>query len=240
MIKRIAQTAGFSGLLAAILLTLLQSLWVTPLILQAETFENAEPVAEHSHGEAAVAHQHEHEEAAGHSHDGEAWSPEDGWQRTLSTGLSNLVVAVGFALMLAGLFTLRAPNRTWQGLLWGLAGFAVFNLAPSAGLPPELPGTAAADLLLRQYWWIGTAAATAVGLALIAFSRNWLLRGIGLALLAVPHLIGAPHPEVHESLAPAALGQEFILASLLTNALFWSALGLAAAWFFGRDARHDA
>ncbi|MCY1404799.1 cobalt transporter subunit CbtA (proposed) [compost metagenome] len=239
MIKRIDQTAGFSGLLAAILLTLLQSLWVTPLILQAETFENAEPVAEHSHGEAAVAHQHEHEEAAGHSHDGEAWSPEDGWQRTLSTGLSNLVVAVGFALMLAGLFTLRAPNRTWQGLLWGLGGFAVFNLAPSADLPPELPGTAAADLLLRQYWWIGTAAATAVGLALLAFSRNWLLRGIGLALLAVPHLIGAPHPEVHESLAPAALGQEFILASLLTNALFWSALGLAAAWFFGRATQRD-
>ncbi|MNP39283.1 putative cobalt transporter subunit CbtA [compost metagenome] len=149
------------------------------------------------------------------------------------------MVAVGFALMLAGLFTLRAPNRTWQGLLWGLGGFAVFNLAPSAGLPPELPGTAAADLLLRQYWWIGTAAATAVGLALLAFSRNWLLRGIGLALLAVPHLIGAPHPEVHESLAPAALGQEFILASLLTNALFWSALGLAAAWFFGRATQRD-
>ncbi len=39
MIKRIAQTAGFSGLLAALLLTLLQSFWVAPLILQAETYE---------------------------------------------------------------------------------------------------------------------------------------------------------------------------------------------------------
>ena len=39
MIKRIAQTAGFTGLLAALLLTVLQSLWVTPLILEAETFE---------------------------------------------------------------------------------------------------------------------------------------------------------------------------------------------------------
>ena len=45
MIKRIAQTAGFAGLLAAIVLTLLQSLWVTPLILQAEGFEVAEPAA---------------------------------------------------------------------------------------------------------------------------------------------------------------------------------------------------
>lgn len=237
MIKRIARTAGFAGLLAAIVLTLLQSLWVTPLILQAETFETAAPVAEHSHEAQVAAHQHEHE---GHGHDGEAWAPEDGWQRTLSTGLSNLVVAVGFALMLAGLFTLRAPNQTWQGLLWGLGGFAVFSLAPSAGLPPELPGSAAADLLLRQSWWIGTAVATATGLGLIAFARHWALRGIGLLLLAVPHLIGAPQPEVHQSLAPEALAQEFILASLLTNALFWSALGLAAAWFFARGEQQGA
>lgn len=240
MIKRIAQTAGFAGLLAAIVLTLLQSLWVTPLILQAETYENAAPAVEvatgHKHADAAVAHDHEHdhEHGAGHSHDGQAWAPEDGWQRVLSTGLSNLVVAVGFALMLAGLFTLRAPGRAWQGLLWGLGGFATFSLAPSAGLPPELPGTAAADLLLRQYWWIGTAAATAVGLGLLVFGRHVALRIGGVLLLALPHLIGAPQPAVHESLAPAALADEFVLASLLTNALFWSALGLAAAWFFAR------
>lgn len=237
MLKRIAQTAGFAGLLAAVVLTLLQSLWVTPLILQAETFETSEPAAEvveHSHDAAAVAHEHEHDAAGGHSHDGEAWAPEDGWQRLLATGLSNLVVAVGFALMLAGLFTLRAPGPLWQGLLWGLAGFATFSLAPSAGLPPELPGTAAADLLLRQYWWIGAAASTAAGLALLAFGSNGVLRILGLLILAVPHLVGAPHPEVHESLAPAALEREFILASLLTNAVFWSALGLAAAWFYSR------
>jgi len=224
MIKRIARTAGFAGLLAAIVLTLLQSLWVTPLIQHAETFEVAEPAATMEHG---------HDGAAGHGHDGEAWAPEDGWQRLLFTGLSNLVVAVGFALMLAGLFTLRAPEKTWQGLLWGLAGFATFVLAPSSGLPPELPGTAAADLLLRQYWWIGTAASTAAGLALLAFGGNWLLRISGVMILALPHLLGAPQPEVHESLAPEALEHQFILASLLTNAVFWAALGLTAAWFHG-------
>ncbi|MBP3932724.1 MAG: CbtA family protein, partial [Pseudomonas sp.] len=39
MIKRIARTPGFTGLLAALLLTLLQSFWVAPLILKAETYE---------------------------------------------------------------------------------------------------------------------------------------------------------------------------------------------------------
>lgn len=66
MIKRIAQTAGFTGLLAALLLTLLQSFWVAPLILQAETYENAPAATE-------VAHQHA-EGAAAHTHDAEAWS----------------------------------------------------------------------------------------------------------------------------------------------------------------------
>ncbi|MEN1834072.1 CbtA family protein [Pseudomonas lijiangensis] len=228
MFKRIIQTAGFSGLLAALLLTLLQSFWVSPLILQAETFEKApaEHVHEHDHADAS---------AAGHSHDEEAWEPEDGWQRILSTTGGNLVVAVGFALMLVALYTLRAPGRTSQGVLWGLAGFAVFVLAPTLGLPPELPGTAAADLNLRQYWWIGTAASTAAGLALIAFGQNWLLKVLGAAILVVPHLIGAPQPLTHESLAPEALESQFILASLLTNALFWVALGLISAWLFRRN-----
>ena len=227
MFKRIAQTAGFAGLLTALLLTLLQSLWVTPLILEAETYESTEPVAEHSHT-AGAAHDH---------HDADAWAPEDGVQRTLFTGLSNLVVAVGFALMLAGLYSLRAPGHTWQGLLWGLAGFATFSLAPAIGLPPELPGTAAADLLLRQYWWVGTAATTAAGLALLAFGGQWWLRLLGLLLLPLPHLVGAPQPEVHESLVPTALSQHFIVTSLLVNALFWAALGLISAWLFGRGQR---
>ncbi len=230
MLKRIAQTAGFSGLLAALLLTLLQSFWVAPLILQGETYENSAPATEQ------LSEQVHDAGTAAHQHAAEAWAPEDGWQRVLSTTGANLVVAVGFALMLAGLYSLRTPGRTREGLLWGLGGFATFSLAPALGLPPELPGTAAADLALRQYWWVGTATATAVGLALIVFARHWMLRSVGLALLLVPHVIGAPQPEVHSSLAPEALEQRFIWASLLTNALFWSALGLLSAWLYRRFA----
>ena len=228
MITRIARTAGFSGLLAALLLTLLQSFWVAPLILQAETYESAAPTASHpAEGEAVAAHEHEHS--------AEAWEPEDGWQRVLSTTGGNLVVAVGFALILAALYSLRAPGRVSSGAWWGLAGFAVFCLAPTLGLPPELPGTAAADLGLRQNWWVGTAAATAVGLVLLVFARHWLLKVLGAVLLVIPHVIGAPQPEVHESLAPAALQTQFKIASWLTNAAFWLALGLLSAWLYRRS-----
>jgi cobalt transporter subunit CbtA len=227
MIKRIARTAGFAGLLGALLLTLLQSFSVAPLILQAETYENAPATEVHEHADGAM---------AAHSHDAEAWEPEDGWQRILSTTGGNLVVAVGFALMLAGLYTLRAPSRTAEGLLWGLAGYATFCLAPTLGLPPELPGTAAADLLQRQTWWVGTAASTAAGIALLVFGKHWALKVLGVAIVLVPHVIGAPQPEVHSSLAPQALETQFIIAAQLTNAAFWLALGLISAWLFRRKA----
>jgi cobalt transporter subunit CbtA len=227
MFTRIARTAGFAGLFAALWLTLLQSFWVAPLILQAETYEKAPAAQMHEHGADLM---------PGHGHEAEAWEPEDGWQRLLSTTGGNLVVAVGFALMLAGLFTLRAPRRTGEGLLWGLAGFAVFCLAPNLGLPPELPGTAAADLTQRQIWWAGAAASTAAGLALLVFARPPLMKVLGAAILLVPHLLGAPQPEAHASLAPEALESQFKLASLLTNALFWLALGLVSAWLFRRKA----
>jgi cobalt transporter subunit CbtA len=226
MFKRIALTAGFSGLLAALLLTLLQSLWVVPLIHEAETYENAPAAHVHEHGAGAV---------AAHSHDDEAWEPEDGWQRMASTAGGNLVVTVGFALMLAALYTLRAPGRTAQGVWWGLAGFAVFVLAPSLGLPPELPGTAAADLGQRQTWWISTAASTAAGLALLGFGRGTLLKTLGAVVVVVPHLVGAPQPVDHQSLAPQALADQFMVASLLTNALFWVVLGMLSVWLFNRN-----
>ena len=226
MIKRIAQTAGFSGLLAALVLTLLQSFWVAPLILEAETFEKPAPTQTHDHADSAM---------PAHSHDAEAWEPEDGWQRVLSTTGGNLVVAVGFALMLAGLYTLRSPTRTSQGLLWGVAGYATFCLAPTLGLPPELPGTAAADLLQRQIWWVGTAASTALAIALVVFGKHWALKVLGIVIVVIPHIMGAPQPLVHSSLAPEALESQFKIASQLTNFAFWLALGVISAWLFRRN-----
>lgn len=221
MFKHIMFSAALAGSVAALLLSLLQIFWVTPLILQAETYETA--------AEAVF-----HEPTAIHVHDETAWQPEDGWQRTLSTAGSNVVMAVGFALMLTGLYALRKPTGIWQGLAWGLAGYAVFFAAPAIGLPPDLPGTTAAALMLRQYWWLGTALATAGGLGLIFLQGRWPLRMTGLVLLLIPHLLGAPQPEMAESLAPALLQNQFRWASALSNAVFWMALGMLSALIFNR------
>ncbi|NWE82456.1 CbtA family protein, partial [Pseudomonas edaphica] len=103
-------------------------------------------------------------------------------------------------------------------------------------------GTAAADLAQRQIWWIGTAASTAAGIALLVFGRSWLLKVLGVAILAVPHVIGAPQPQVHSMLAPEALEAQFKIASHLTNVAFWLALGWISAWLFrrNRDSQYSA
>jgi len=228
--------AAAAGILAALVLTLLQSLWITPLILRAETFEDSAPaLSGHTHD---AADHHDHEALAHHHHDEQAWKPEDGWQRTLFTLAANIVMGFGYALLLAGVFLMRKrPASLAQGLWLGLAGFIVFFAAPGLGLPPELPGTAAADLGERQQWWLATAATTALGIALLCARIPGWARALGALFLVAPHIVGAPHPALPASAAPASLQTEFRIATTLGNAVFWLLLGVICARLLRRQPR---
>ena len=248
MFNRMVRTAAAAGLLAGLLLTGVQHLQVTRIIAQAEVLESAgeaEPVvhthadgAKHVHGaeqEAAPEAAHEVSQEATHEHGG--WQPEDGVERTLYTALADVSMAVGYGLLLAAAIGLRGRPVDWRsGLLWGAAGYAVFFLAPSIGLPPELPGTAAAPVAARQGWWIATAMSTATALAMLAFGRHWALKLTAIALLVVPHLVGAPQPLVHASVAPEHLQRSFVYATALANGVFWLVLGALTGVFHKRFA----
>jgi cobalt transporter subunit CbtA len=112
-----------------------------------------------------------------------------------------------------------------EGLTWGLAGFAVFTLAPGLGLPPELPGVPAAPLLSRQIWWVLAAATTAAGLGVIFFRRSVPASIAGLILIILPHLIGAPELDHIETNVPTSLSHQFVVAVTLTSLIFWFILG---------------
>lgn len=218
--------AAIAGLFAGLVMTALQVYSTVPLILQAETFETAAPEA-HDHGtDAASGHSHDAATPADDHHGADAWAPADGFERTAYTALANIVTAIGFGLLLVVASELAGGIAGWRkGLLWGLAGFATFTLAPGLGLPPELPAMPAAELLPRQVWWISTVAATAAGLALIAFGRSGWMAALGVVLIALPHVIGAPQPESYETAVPEGLHHRFIVAVTVTNLIFWSVLG---------------
>jgi cobalt transporter subunit CbtA len=228
--RNIVFTAVLVGLIAGLAVSAMQAIGTTPLILQAETFENAG-------GEAAPAHSHDAATPADHHHDAEAWTPADGFERNAYTIAANVLTAIGYALVLTALISLRGSEGGWrEGLFWGLAGFAAVMLAPMIGLPPELPGTPAAALGARQIWWVATVAATAGGLALLVFKRAEPWAAIlAVALIVAPHLIGAPLPPAGEhALAPLTLERRFLVLATVTSFVFWLILGSLSGLFFKR------
>jgi cobalt transporter subunit CbtA len=233
LFRRIVFSALVVGALSGFLLTAIQFWQVMPIIMSAEKFEDsAAPVAPAV--QAGAAHDHAK---------GEGWAPEDGLERTAYTLLANVLTAIGLALILlsAIVTALKARPATqldWRhGLLWGAAGYAVFFVAPSLGLPPEIPGAAAAQLEYRQLWWLFAVTFTAAGLGGAAFGKSsW--RWATLLLLVVPHLVGAPHPPTamfaHQPPEAAAelarLAKQFIGASAVANGMLWLVLGLSSIW----------
>jgi cobalt transporter subunit CbtA len=221
--------AVLAGLAVGVAMTLMQFFATVPLILEAETFEGTIAAPAHDHAAGAADHDHAAGTAA-HDHDADEWAPADGFQRMSLTAIANLVTAIGFGLLLVAASEFAGGIATWrQGILWGLAGFATFTVAPGLGLPPELPAMPAAELGPRQAWWIACVLLTGGGLALIAFGRTAALALVGCVLLVIPHLIGAPQPATHESPIPADLHYRFIVAVTVTNLVFWLLLGLAVS-----------
>jgi cobalt transporter subunit CbtA len=227
--RRALIAALVAAVVGCAVVTAAQQAVVVPLILKAETFENAAPApaAPAQAAKSEGGHSHAPGTPADHHHDADAWAPADGIERIAYTALANLGASLGFALLLVAGFTLAGREVDGRkGLLWGAAGFACFTLAPAIGLAPELPGSAAAALEARQIWWVGTAIATGVGLALIVFGRHVALKILGVAAIVLPHVVGAPHPPVGEAGGvPPELAAQFAVLSLAVAALFWGVLG---------------
>ncbi|MBO0743025.1 MAG: CbtA family protein, partial [Hyphomicrobiaceae bacterium] len=229
-------SAVVAGFAVGAAITVVQQFGTVPLILKAEVYEKtaghqhgAEPAAAPSASANVAGHHHAEPASAHHEHRAEAWEPHDGLERNAFTAGANVLTAIGFALILASLFAIRGGDGdriSWhQGLVWGLAGFAVFTIAPGLGLPPELPGVPTAPLLSRQIWWILAALATAAGLSLIFLRQTAPAAIAGLILIILPHIIGAPELENVQTNVPASLSHQFVVVVTLTSLVFWAMLG---------------
>lgn len=234
MITRVLAVGLLAGLIAGVSIAVMQAFTTTPLIIAAETYENAP----HEHAFSASPHLVRavamaapariipvHQVTGEDAHD--AWTPADGWERTFYTSTATVGTAVGFAfLLLAGMLYAGGAITERRAMGWAAAAFAATGLAPAMGLPPELPGMDAAGLVDRQIWWIGTAVASAVALWLFLRSDAVALKILAIALLVLPHAIGAPHlAEAHASSVPADLAARFAATSLAVQASLWALTG---------------
>ncbi|WP_457105277.1 CbtA family protein [Methylobacterium sp. P5_C11] len=239
MIIRLLSAALAAGFFAAAVVTGLELTLTSPLIVAAERYEQQEP----SHQAAkplpiVLAH-------AGHDHAAPdaapEWQPGQGLPRMAFTALATLVGGVGYALLLGAVMLACGREPTPQvGLAFAVAGFASVALAPGLGLPPELPGSAAAPLAARQAWWLMTAAATGMGLYLIAVRRTLIAILGGLVLIVAPHVVGAPQAPEAASELPAALAAQFAARSLAIGFVFWILIGLGLGWAWQALSRETA
>lgn len=225
MTRHLLTSGLIAGLAAGLLAALLQFAFVVPLLLEGELYESGA----RAHFSAGTIQS----EAGAPS----AWAD---LSRNAGTLAMNAVAYIGFALVMVAGFALaeRAGHGVTarRGALWGLAGFVALHLAPAFGQPPVLPGTIGAALDLRQYWWAGCVAATALGIAALAFGRGPLAVVLGIALIAAPHIIGAPRIDEYFGVAPPELATLFATRSLGTAAVAWVVLGtLAGALWARRD-----
>ncbi|MDX8509982.1 CbtA family protein [Mesorhizobium captivum] len=248
LFRNVVFIAAIAGLVAGIVLACMQAYATVPLILKAEVYEKAGDGHHHDHAatsdnyamsSAAPADNTMSSaapaptEAAAPAED-EDWAPADGFERFAFNVVANVVTGIGFALILVAVSEFAGGIGNWrQGVFWGLAGFAVFTLAPGLGLPPELPAMPAAELLPRQIWWVSTVAATAIGLGLIAFRKSPLAI-LAVVLIVAPHIVGAPQPDSFETAIPEGLHHQFVVAVTVTDLVFWLVLGAVVGVVRGR------
>lgn len=237
LFRRLFLCALLVGLCAGLAYSAVQRLQVIPIIAAAEVFESALP----AEPAAAVPHHPPGTAAHVHEHDESAWEPAKGFERIFWTVVSNVLGSVGFALLLIPVFAWWDRQRGGHaaslrsGLLWGLAGWLCFFVWPSLGLRPELPGEVAAGVHARQAWWLLAVVCAIGGLGLLSWVKvNW--RWLGVPLLVLPFVIGAPHahgPAFGQFDADAAaqlaqLKAQFIVATALASAVQWLAIGAFA------------
>lgn len=237
--RTIVFSAALSGLIVGATATAIQYAGTMPLIAKAEVYERT---AEAAPAAATLPAPHQHEAgAAPHEHHAAAaWEPEDGLERNAYTALFNVVDWFGFSLLVGGALVLFGRAASWrEGLLWGLAGFAVFVIAPTLGLSPELPGIPAAALGPRQIWWLTAAASAALGLGLIAFTRSLPAAILAIVVMALPHLVGAPHLDQVKTNVPDELSRQFTQAVLLSAFVCWALVGGLTGFFYRHFASRE-
>lgn len=225
MNSRLLISAIFAGAAAGLIAGLLQLVFVQPVLLHAELYEGGTLI--HFGAQAVSAHP----ELPGF----------DLVRDTLSL-IFTMLIYTGYALLLVAVMSIAeergAPIDGRWGILWGVAGFVVFHLAPGFSLAPEVPGVAAADVFQRQIWWFATVAATAVALWLIAFGTSWAMWAIAVVLLLAPHVFGAPEPDTFAGPVPTEIGALFAARAFGVGLAAWVLLGSFAGYFWQREGAH--
>jgi cobalt transporter subunit CbtA len=225
MLKQIVTSAVFAGVGAGVLAALLQLSLVVPLVMEAELFESG-------------ARTHFPVDGSPQSDRGAPSVWDEPGRHLYTIGFSAVTFTAYAFLMIAGFLIARRADyemTTRRGVIWGLCGALAVVIAPAIGMPPEVPGAIGVEVVPRQIWYMVCVICTLVGLILLGFGAYAPLLVAGIALIALPHLIGAPKLDTYWGVVPAELASAFVARVMGVAVISWAMLGLFAAYFWTRS-----
>jgi cobalt transporter subunit CbtA len=163
--------------------------------------------------------------------------PHDKTTRSADTLVGDMLVAIGFGLLLSAAYVLTDKFGLRHGIFWGLAGFTTFQIGPALVVPPALPGLELASLSTRQGLWLIAAFSTGLGLALVICERK-SMKLTGVIFMVLPAMLKFLTPVTPQP-APvitnvSTLESQFIFRTLACSLLMWLILGTASCWIFDR------
>lgn len=244
--RNIVFFAVLVGLVSGLVYGVFQQTQLSPIIYAAEKFEVTEPDTPQNHTHTINSELHLHNE--------EAWSPEDGAQRIFWTMLANVLTGISFALVmmsfmaLHNLLTNKPRIDAVRGIAWGVVGILAIFVAPSLlGLRPEVPGTIAAALELRQAWWLFGVLSTLAGIAILYYSPL-KFKAIGIVVLALPYLLVGSTNEKHSFVnsEPEAISQlsnltnQFFSMTAVGTTIFFIVLGISSGFVIKKFIKFDS
>lgn len=222
MFTKIITTALFAGFIVGIVSAILQLIFIQPILLHAELYETG-----------SLTHFGENNSKKVHQK-----LPFD-FQRNGLSILFSALIYTGYAIILVSILayasSLSLKTDNLRSILFGISGFFAVQLAPAFGLPPELPGAAAAEVVPRQVWWYFCVFATIIGIWMISFGDKILYVSIGIIVILIPHLIGAPEPEFFVGPTPPELASHFASRTLALGAVSWIFLGYLSGYFWRKE-----
>ena len=222
MFLRILTIALFAGFIAGVISAVMQMIFLQPILLHAELYEAGNLI---HFGNSMVSGSH--------------LIPTFDFQRNALNVLFSALIYTGYALILTSLFSyassLNLKIDNVRAILFGICGFVTVQLSPAFGLPPELPGVAAAELIPRQIWWFFCVISTGLGFWIIAFGGNLIFIMVGVILILLPHIIGAPQPLMFIGPTPPELASHFASRALTIGLVTWSCLGISIGYFWRKE-----
>lgn len=203
MLKQVLSCGFIAGALVSLCFTALQEISLTPLIVEAEIYEQHIAQAETS------------------------------IPRWVGSFAANTLISIAFCFIFlaAYLFFYRGPIKGKTAAILALSGYVSFYMIPALVIYPSLPGIEShIEVVPSQFLWLATVLCSITGLLILRSlgKKRWF----GILVIMLPLLIFPKSELIYNHAALIELWPRFVWWSSMVNAGLWIAVAVFTSLLF--------